>query len=30
MREVKISKVMNGFIVGVGCQQLVFEQAGTL
>lgn len=25
MRDVKISKVMNGFTVGVGCQTLVFE-----
>lgn len=30
MRDVTIKKVMNGFIVGVGCQTLVFENATQL
>lgn len=30
MRNVKIKRVMNGFVVDVGCQTLVFEGAETL
>jgi hypothetical protein len=30
MREVKINKCMNGFIVNVGCQTLVFQSADSL
>ncbi len=30
MREVKINAVMNGFIVNVGCQTLVYQDKLTL
>ena len=30
MRTITINKAMNGFIVNVGCQTLVFESADTL
>ena len=30
MRNIKIRRVMNGFVVGVGCQDLVFETSEKL
>ena len=30
MRNIKIKRVMNGFVVGCGCQELVFETSEKL